>query len=52
MSSIALGIVGYALPTLQETFPQIDWARDGAFRDVPADAPWQVWADRLIERQR
>lgn len=98
------GVESHVLPTLAETFPQIDWARtgayffsrvaqhgkrraeemresartvqeasfapimadaiaqkhdwvaaqarDGAFRDVPADAPWQVWADRLIERQR
>jgi hypothetical protein len=33
-----------------------DWvaaqAREGVFRDVPADAPWQVWADRLIQRNR
>jgi len=98
------GVESHVLPTLQETFPQIDWARTGAyffsrvaqhgkrraeemresartvqeagfppimataiagkhdwvaaqaregvFRDVPAEAPWQVWADRLIERRR
>jgi 3-hydroxyisobutyrate dehydrogenase-like beta-hydroxyacid dehydrogenase len=98
------GVESHVLPTLQETFPQIDWdrtgayffsrvaqhgkrraeemresartvqeagfppimaaaiadkhdwvaaqAREGVFRDVPADAPWQVWADRLIERNR
>ena len=97
------GVEAHVLPTLQETFPQIDWARTGAyffsrvaqhgkrraeemreaartvqeagfpptmaaaiaekhdwvaakareglFRDVPADAPWQQWADRLIERK-
>ena len=98
------GVESHVLPTLAETFPQIDWdstgayffsrvaqhgkrraeemresartvqeagfppimaaaiaekhdwvaaqAREGVFRDVPADAPWQVWADRLIERNR
>jgi len=98
------GVESHVLPTLQETFPQIDWdrtgayffsrvaqhgkrraeemresartvkeagfppimaaaiaekhdwvaaqAREGIFRDVPTDAPWQVWADRLIERTR
>ena len=98
------GVESHVLPTLQETFPQIDWARTGAyffsrvaqhgkrraeemresartvqeagfapimaaaiadkhdwvaaqaregiFRDISADAPWQVWADRLIERNR
>lgn len=96
------GVESHVLPTLKETFPQIDWektgayffsrvaqhgkrraeemresartvqeagfpplmaaaiaekhdwvaaqARDGAFRDLPADAPWQAWADRLIKR--
>ena len=95
------GVESHVLPTLVETFPQIDWtstggyffsrvaqhgkrraeemresartvqeagfppimasaiaekhdwvatqAREGVFRDVPADAPWQVWADRLIQ---
>ena len=95
------GVESRVLPTLVETFPQIDWtstggyffsrvaqhgkrraeemresartvqeagfppimasaiaekhdwvasqAREGVFRDVPADAPWQVWADRLIQ---
>jgi 3-hydroxyisobutyrate dehydrogenase-like beta-hydroxyacid dehydrogenase len=98
------GVEAHVLPTLVETFPQIDWestgayffsrvaqhgkrraeemresartvqeagfppimasaiaekhdwvatqAREGVFRDVPADAPWQVWADRLIEHNR
>ncbi|NRF67578.1 NAD(P)-dependent oxidoreductase [Aquincola sp. S2] len=98
------GVEDHVLPTLQETFPQIDWARTGAyffsrvakhgkrraeemresartvqeagfaplmasaiaekhdwvaaqaregiFRDVPADAAWQVWADRLIQGKR
>jgi 3-hydroxyisobutyrate dehydrogenase-like beta-hydroxyacid dehydrogenase len=98
------GVESHVLPTLVETFPQIDWdrtgayffsrvaqhgkrraeemresartvqeagfppimaaaiaekhdwvaaqAREGVFRDVPADAPWQVWADRLIEGTR
>jgi 3-hydroxyisobutyrate dehydrogenase-like beta-hydroxyacid dehydrogenase len=97
------GVESHVLPTLEETFPQIDWARtgayffsrvaqhgkrraeemresartvqeagfpplmaaaiaekhdwvaaharDGAFRDMPADAPWQAWADRLMERK-
>ncbi|HSW08494.1 NAD(P)-dependent oxidoreductase [Aquabacterium sp.] len=97
------GVESHVLPTLAETFPQIDWARtgayffsrvaqhgkrraeemresartvqeagfppimasaiaqkhdwmatqarEGAFRNVPADAPWQVWADRLIQRK-
>lgn len=97
------GVESHVLPTLVETFPQIDWektgayffsrvaqhgkrraeemresartvqeagfpplmaaaiaekhdwvaaqARDGAFRDMPADAPWQAWADRLIDRK-
>ena len=96
------GVEAQVLPTLKETFPQIDWdrqgayffsrvaqhgkrraeemresartvqeagfapimaaavaekhdwvaaqAREGVFRDLPADAPWQAWADRLIER--
>jgi 3-hydroxyisobutyrate dehydrogenase-like beta-hydroxyacid dehydrogenase len=98
------GVEAHVLPTLEETFPQIDWestgayffsrvaqhgkrraeemresartvqeagfppimaaaiaekhdwvatqAREGVFRDVPTDAPWQVWADRLIEHNR
>lgn len=97
------GVESHVLPTLFETFPQIDWertgayffsrvaqhgkrraeemresartvheagfppimasaiaekhdwvatqAREGIFRDMPADAPWQVWADRLIARK-
>jgi hypothetical protein len=32
-----------------------DWvaaqARGGVFRDMPAGAPWHLWADRLIERK-
>jgi len=96
------GVESHVLPTFEETFPQIDWertgayffsrvaqhgkrraeemresartvqeagfpplmaaaiaekhdwvatqAREGAFRDMPSDAPWQAWADRLIER--
>ncbi len=97
------GVESYVLPTLEETFPQIDWERTGAyffsrvaqhgkrraeemresartvqeagfapimataiaekhdwvaaqaragtFRDMPTDAPWQAWADRLVDRK-
>jgi 3-hydroxyisobutyrate dehydrogenase-like beta-hydroxyacid dehydrogenase len=96
----AYGVEDHVLPTLQETFPQIDWARQGAyffsrvvqhgqrraeemreaantvreagfaplmtaaiaekqqwvadqaragvFRDLPKDARWQDYADRLL----
>jgi 3-hydroxyisobutyrate dehydrogenase-like beta-hydroxyacid dehydrogenase len=95
----AYGVEDHVLPTLQETFPSIDWSKQGAyffsrvvqhgkrraeemreaantvkeagfaplmtasiadkqqwvadqaaagvFRDVPKDAPWQAYADRL-----
>ena len=98
------GVEDYVLPTLQETFPSIDWerqgayffsrvvqhgkrraeemreaantvreagfeplmasaiadkqqwvsdlARDGVFRDLPKDARWQDYADRLLEQSR
>jgi 3-hydroxyisobutyrate dehydrogenase-like beta-hydroxyacid dehydrogenase len=98
------GVESEVLPTLRETFPQIDWERtgayyfsrvaqhgkrraeemresartvqeagfppimaaaiaekhdwvarqalEGAFSDLPPGAPWQEWADRLIQRNR
>jgi 3-hydroxyisobutyrate dehydrogenase-like beta-hydroxyacid dehydrogenase len=98
------GVESQVLPTLAETFPQIDWERTGAyffsrvaqhgkrraeemreaaltveeagfdplmaaaiaekhdwvaaqaragvFDDMPADATWQAWADRLLQRNR
>lgn len=99
----AYGVEDHVLPTLQETFPSIDWsqqgayffsrvvqhgkrraeemreaartvdeagfeplmtraiadkqqwvadlAREGVFRDLPRDAPWQDYADRLLARR-
>jgi 3-hydroxyisobutyrate dehydrogenase-like beta-hydroxyacid dehydrogenase len=100
----AYGVEDYVLPTLQETFPGIDWsqqgayffsrvvqhgqrraeemreaantvreagfeplmtagiaarqqwvadqARDGVFRDLPKDARWQDYADRLLATRK
>ncbi|MDB5859986.1 MAG: 6-phosphogluconate dehydrogenase, NAD-binding protein [Ramlibacter sp.] len=100
----AYGVEDYVLPTLQETFPSIDWsrqgayffsrvvqhgkrraeemreaantvrdagfeplmaaaiaarqqwvadqARDGVFKDLPSDARWQDYADRLLAANR
>ena len=100
----AYGVEDHVLPTLQETFPSIDWSRQGAyffsrvvqhgkrraeemreaaltvreagfeplmtasiadkqqwvadqalagvFRDIPKDAPWQDYADRLLAARK
>jgi hypothetical protein len=50
----AYGVEDLMIPTLYETFPSIDWTKQGAyfFSRVVQHGNWQAYADALLAARR